>query len=147
MRISKRTRYGLRLMIELALNYNKPPLSISAIAENEKISPKFLGQIIIPLKGAGLLQAERGAYGGYSLSKNPKEISLYEIYTVLEGEADIVECVNDEMECSRAGICVARNIWTDLNDTVVKTLSSITLADLVQEAEHIRGSISPSYQI
>ena len=79
MNISTRTRYGTRLMLELGLNYGKEPLLLREIAASQEISEKYLSQIIIPLKAAGLVNSFRGARGGYILAKPPKQITLNDI--------------------------------------------------------------------
>ncbi|MBN1409529.1 MAG: Rrf2 family transcriptional regulator [Spirochaetales bacterium] len=135
MKLSKRTRYGLRLMIELALNYNKGALNLNEIARREEISLKYLSQIIIPLKNSGFVHSIRGSSGGYILSKPPDEVTVYDIVTILEGEMDIVECINDPALCDRNTYCTARNVWSRLNQSIVSLLESITLKSLARETE------------
>jgi len=134
-------------MLELALNYNNKPLSVSVIGENEQISPKFLSQIIIPLKGAGLILSIRGAHGGYVLSRAPEEIRLFEIYQVLEGDSSLVECVHDRTVCDRVTTCVVSRVWGGLSSMVEVNLKSITLKDLVTDAEKLTAQMTPIYQI
>ncbi len=79
MKLSTRARYGTRLMLKLALRYGKGPVFLKDIARAEEISEKYLSQIIIPLKGAGLVRAFRGAHGGYTLARAPDRIKLKDI--------------------------------------------------------------------
>ncbi len=147
MRVSKRTRYGVRLILELALHYGKKPLSISQIAGLEDISAKFLSQIIIPLKGAGLIQSTRGAQGGYELTRTPAEISVLDVFRVLEGDCFLTECLEDPAECQRAQRCVARNIWHDLSGEMERKLMEINFGLLAEQARDLADRQSPVYMI
>jgi len=133
MKISTRTRYGTRLMLELAIHYDTGPVFLKDIAKAEDISEKYLSQIIIPLKSLGLVNSFRGAKGGYVLARAPKEITLREIAEVLEGGFDLLSCVNNPGVCQRISICVTRDIWNLLGKTMANILDSITLDDLVKE--------------
>jgi Rrf2 family protein len=132
MRISTRSRYGIRLMINLAENYGKGNLFLKDIAKDEEISEKYLSQIVIPLRRAGLLVGNRGVHGGYMLAKNPSKISLKDIIEVLEGDLYLIECSNDIKVCKRSNLCVSKDVWMDLSLKIVEFLKSITLAGLVK---------------
>ena len=147
MRVSKRTRYGVRLMLELALNFNKKPLSVNTIAVNEEISPKFLSQIIIPLRGAGLIQSTRGASGGYVLMRPPEEISVFDVFKVLEGDSSLTECVDDNDSCNRTNICTAKNIWQQLSEMIEVKLKAISFKELALQVQTLSAKLSPVYQI
>jgi Rrf2 family protein len=147
MRISKRTRYGVRLILELALHYGKKPLSVSQIAELEGISPKFLGQIIIPLKSAGLIQSTRGAQGGYELAQSPAQVSVLDVFRVLEGDCFLTECIKNPAECLRSGMCVTKHIWNDLSAVVEDKLSNLKFSELVEQARALAERQAPVYQI
>ena len=132
MKLSTRSRYGVRMMADLAENFGKKPVFLKDIAKREEISEKYLSIIVIPLSGAGLIQSTRGAHGGYTLAKRPEEISLQDIFDALEGKICLVDCVENPQECPRVGICPARDIWSVLGEKIRETLSSVTLADLVK---------------
>jgi len=132
MRISTRSRYGSRLMLELALNYGKKPVFLKDIAKNEEISEKYLSQIIIPLKAKGLVSSFRGMNGGYVLAKLPSQITLREIVELLEGRLELLSCIGNPSTCSRVSICVTRDIWNLVGEKIVQTLDSVTLEDLVK---------------
>ena len=132
MRISTRARYGLRLMVEIALNYKKGPILLKDISKNIDVSEKYLSQIIIPLKGKGLVNTYSGAHSGYILSRPPSEIKLKEIVEILEGDLSLIDCVNNPSVCDRVSTCVARDIWTEIGDKISEVLSSYTLGDLVK---------------
>ena len=131
MKLSTRARYGVRLMLSLALNYGKGPVFLKDIAKGEEISEKYLSLIIIPLRGTGLVISNRGAYGGYTLARDPSKITLKEIVDVLEGDC-LVNCLKDPSACSRISTCAARDIWVLLGGKISETLESITLEKLTQ---------------
>ena len=132
MKISAKTRYGVRLMLELALNHGKGLLFLKEIAKRQEISEKYLSQIIIPLKAKGLIASGRGAYGGYMLTKNPSEITLKDIIETLEGDITLVGCAANPAICKRAPLCASRDVWVMLADKISEAFSSIDLEDLVK---------------
>jgi Rrf2 family protein len=119
-------------MVALALNYGKRPVFLKDIAKGESISEKYLSLIIIPLRGVGLVNSIRGAHGGYSLAKDPSQITMKEIVDVLEGDCSLVNCVNDPSACPRVPICASHDIWAIIGGKISETLSSITLDMLVK---------------
>lgn len=132
-RLSTRARYGLRFMIELALSYGKGGfVFLRDIAKREAISEKYLGQLVIPLRSAGLISSRRGAEGGYQLSRPPECVTVWEVVEALEGKISLVDCLWNEAICERVAGCVAREVWKNLQDSIVSTLKGITLADVVK---------------
>jgi len=138
-KISKRTRYGFRLMVELARNFNKGPVSLREIARKEKISQKYLEQIIIQLKTVGPIMSVRGPQGGYILSAPPSQISLKSLFDILEGSSGIVECAKRSSACNRVDICAARKLWVLIEERLGETLSSMTLQDLTTTGSDARN--------
>ncbi len=132
MRISTRARYGLRLMVEVALSYEKGPILLKEISKNIDVSEKYLSQIIIPLKGRGLINTYSGAHSGYILSKPPSGIKLKEIVEILEGDLSLIDCVNNPSVCDRVSTCVTRDIWIKMGDKILEVLNEYTLDDLVK---------------
>ena len=132
MKLSTRSRYGVRLMLALAENYGKGYVYLKDIAKSEGISEKYLSLLAIPLKGVGLINASRGARGGYALSRAPSDTNLKEIIDALEGGTCIVDCVKGHSPCPRVPICASRDIWVLLGEKISETLSSITLEHLVK---------------
>ena len=130
MKISSRFRYGLRLLIDLAMKYEKGPLLLKDIAECEKISKKYLEQIVISLKNAGMIRATRGFKGGYYLAKPPEEIKIIDVYKLLEGSFAPVECLDDPDICSLIDNCPSRALWAKLGDAIKKTFENLTLENL-----------------
>lgn len=131
MKISTRIRYGVRLMLFLAENWGKDPIFLKEIARAEEISEKYLSLIIIPLKAMDLVNSIRGAHGGYTLAKPPETITLKQIVEAIEGRQRLVDCVSNDMKCTRSNQCVTRDIWEILSDRINETLESITLKQLV----------------
>lgn len=134
MKLSTRSRYGVRLMLALARSYGQGPLYLKDIARAEEISEKYLSLIIIPLRGVGLVNSTRGSHGGYTLAKSPDKITLKEIVDVMEGNC-LVDCIKDPAACSRVSTCASRDIWTMLGNKISETLDSITLRQLVRMNE------------
>ena len=146
MKLSTRSRYGVRLMLELALNSTRSSVYLREIAKEEEISEKYLSLIIIPLKAAGLVNSQRGAHGGYTLAKPASEITLKEIVDVLEGDTCLVDCVKNPSACSRSDTCASRDLWTTLSERISQTLGSITLEDLVKKSR-AKGERAAMYHI
>lgn len=144
MKLSTRSRYGLRLMLALARNYGNGNTFLKDIAREEEISEKYLSLIIIPLKGVGLINSVRGSSGGYALAKEPSQITLKDIVDVLEGDC-LVDCLKNPKACSKVSTCASRDIWALLGGKISETLSSITLEQLVlMNKEKMEKAISPS---
>jgi len=132
MKLSTRARYGVRLMLALAQNYGREPVYLKDIAKQEEISEKYLSLIIMPLRGIGLVNSVRGAYGGYNLAKDPSQITLKEIVDILEGDCSLVDCVKDPSVCPRVSTCVSHDVWAAIGGKISETLSSITLDMMVR---------------
>ena len=145
MKLSTRSRYGLRAMLELALAYGNKPMQIRMIAEKQDISNKYLEQLIAIMRASGLVRSIRGPKGGYLLSKPPAEIKLSEIFTTLEGPLVAVDCLQHPEYCPRCADCVTRSIWGDIQDAMMGVLESTTLQDLADKAS--KGDDGTDYQI
>ena len=132
MKLSTRARYGVRLMVALAFNYDKGPVFLKDVAKGENISEKYLSLIIIPLRRIGLVNSIRGAHGGYLLAKDPSQITMKEIIDVLEGDCSLVDCVRNPSTCPRVPICASHDIWEIIGEKISETLNSVTLDMLVK---------------
>ncbi len=132
MKLSTRSRYGVRMMIDLAGHYGEKPVFLKDIAAREEISEKYLSLIVIPLKSAGLIRSIRGARGGYMLAREPQSISLCDIVEAVDGVICLVNCVNNPDACDRVCICPTRDLWSSLGDKIRDTLVDITLDQLVR---------------
>ena len=134
MKLSTRTRYGIRAVLELAKNHGHGPLQIKAIAQRQELSPKYLEQLMAILKSAGIVRSIRGAKGGYVLARPPEEIKVSHCFDCLEGRVITTECVADENYCPRMDFCVARGLWVQVQNAVMDVLESMTLKDLLDKA-------------
>ena len=124
---STKGRYGLKAMVDLAIEYGNGPVSALSLAQRQDISTSYLEQMISQLKKAGLIIGSRGAYGGYELSRAPEDIYVGTVLRVLEGDTDLVSCVGTEnAACSNACSCSARPLWLKLQGRINEVLFSTT---------------------
>ncbi len=144
MKLSTRTRYGVRAVLELAANQSTEPLRIKTIAHRQDISVKYLEQLMAVLKSAGFVRSIRGSKGGYILAKPANQIKLNDIFNALEGPVTTVECLENENYCARVADCVTRQVWAEVQQAITNVLQSMTLQDLVDRAKDKR---SLNYQI
>lgn len=135
MKISTRSRYGLRALIELALQHGQGPIMMQTIAENQNISRKYLDSIFATLKAAGLVRSRRGVGGGHILAKEPEQIHLADVLRALEGPINLVDCVGDPEICESSPSCVTRGVWSEVGAAIENVLNNITLADLVKQQQ------------
>lgn len=138
MKLSTRSRYGTRLVLDMAQNYRKGPIQLGLIAKRQNISVKYLEQIIIPLKKANLIESVRGSKGGHILAKPPGEITVGQIVTLLEKDPGLTECAVNPEVCERSDACPTRIIWKEATESMYEKLNSITLADLVKTTDAAR---------
>lgn len=132
MKISARTRYGLRILLDIAQHMqNESPRTIGAIASSQDISAAFISRLAVPLKRARIINAERGVGGGLRLARPPEDITLLDISRTLNGPVSVLKCISAPKTCKRHAKCPARYIWTDLNATIENALAAVTLADVM----------------
>jgi len=132
MKISTRAHYGARLMLELGLHYGRGPLFLKDIARAQDISEKYLSQIIIPLRTAGLVDSFRGAKGGYVLARPPFGITLKEIVGVLEGGFDLGANHKNRSDIQKPSENLMNGIWKSLGNTIAQALDEITIDTLLK---------------
>ena len=146
MKLTTKGRYGLRAVIDLAKYAKNEPVSLSDVAERQGISISYLEQLVAKLKKAGIVQSTRGAQGGYSLAKNPEEISVGAILRALEGSLSPVDCSavdgEGETECSASNFCVTKYVWRRINDSINDTVNNIFLSELLAESENVKSDAS-----
>jgi len=139
MRLSKRGEYGLRAMIDLATWPGEPPIQIKEISDRQQIPAKFLEQILLNLKNAGLLQSKMGVGGGYYLAKDPQEISLGHIVRILDGPLAPIRCVSqlayEPCGCPDEETCGLRLVMLDVRNAITDILDNTTLADVAARVE------------
>lgn len=132
MKISTKGRYGLTIMMELAIKHGEGPTSLKRIAEKNNLSEHYLEQLIAPLRNAGLVKSIRGAYGGYVLSRPPHEITTGSIIRILEGPISPVDFEEEDDPAKR-------NLWLRIRDSIANVLDTTTLEHLInykEESEH-----------
>jgi len=132
MKLSTRSRYGTRALLEMALHRAEEPVFLKEIAERQQISLPYLEHLIAPLIAGGMIRSTKGPRGGVSLAKAPEEIKLSEVIQLLEGSVAPVECVNAPGICHRSEFCVTRDLWSELKNAMTGVLESTTLQDLVE---------------
>lgn len=147
MRLSTKGRYGTRAMLELALAQDNGPVLLKEIAGRQKISIKYLEQIMPSLRSSGLVNSARGASGGYFLAKPSREINIREIVEALEGPIKLADCVGDQDLCPDAGHCVTRDLWDEVSGSISKLLASRTLEDLAEKHRQKQKSRPLIYSI
>ena len=136
MKISTKGRYALRTMIDLAMNDTGENISIKAIAARQGISTKYLEQIISTLNKAGYVKSERGANGGYRLTKKPEEYTVGMILRLTEGSLAITTCTQGEQNlCERYGCCTTVKVWEKINKAISDVVDNITIADLAADEQ------------
>ncbi|MBC8432404.1 MAG: Rrf2 family transcriptional regulator [Desulfobacterales bacterium] len=131
MKLTTKTRYGTRLILDLALHHGKGSVRMSEISMRQNISVKYLEQLIRPLKQADLVTSTRGPKGGHMLAKKPEEITLGEITRLFEGTTELVNCISDPEKCSMIDDCTVRAAWEKAGKALYDELDSITIADLL----------------
>jgi Rrf2 family protein len=142
MRLSTKSRYGLRAMFDIAYNCGPEPSQIQDISRRQQISPRYLEQIFQNLKRAGLLKSKRGPQGGYVLARKPDEITVLEILNATEQDVLLVDCdgitpkkKRRKMECPFEGNCVTQLVWAEANALLGTLFGEMTLQNLCQRAQ------------
>jgi len=141
LKLSTRTRYGTRALLDLARHQGDKLVQLKDIARRQNISLHYLEHIIAPLVGAGIVRSTRGARGGLQLTRRPGEIKLSEVVQLLEGTITPVDCVIDPESCTRSGFCVTREVWGEMKKAIDNTLKAITLQDLVEREKGKEQSV------
>jgi len=146
MRLSTRSTYGVRMMALLASGYGGGPILLKAVAERENISEKYLSQIVIPLRSAGLLRSVRGAHGGYTLGREPNKITVREIVEVLEGGLDLVDPRSEESASVQPTDRVIWRVWKRAAAEIGSVFEGVTLAEIVAQGR-AESSAQDMYEI
>ena len=147
MKISTKIRYGTRAMLELACHYGEGPIELREIAKREDISLKYLEQVIVPLRTAGLVKSARGSKGGYSLAKHPSEICLKDLVETLDGPLNLIECIKNPKVCQKVPSCISRDIWQEVSEAIDGIFHSVTLEDMVHRKKEKEARFPSMYQI
>lgn len=131
MKLSTRSRYGTRMMLDLAQHYDQGPVQIGDVSKRENISVKYLEQLIIPLKKANFIKSVRGPKGGHMLAKPPEEITVGEIVRILEGGINLSSCIEHPEMCDRTTRCLTRGVWEEATKAMYDKLNSVTLSKMI----------------
>lgn len=138
MRINTKIRYGLRAMIEIAKHHNQNGILQKDISANQNISFKYLDPIINALKVAGLIK-KTSHKGGYILSRDATEISVYDVFKAYEPEVKIIDCIDETMDCQRDNICDIKGFWCELNIMIVEKLKSTSIEQMLTDKKTYIG--------
>lgn len=141
MKLSTKSRYGLRALFDMAYHSGTLPAQIKDISRRQAISPRYLEQIFQDLKKAGLLRSRRGPQGGYFLAKKPQEITVRDIIEAAEGEMALVDCTKEakarKKKCEFDNLCVTQTIWAEAGRRLNEYFESVTLKDLCDEGRRL----------
>lgn len=142
MKLTTRSRYGTRMMLDIAQHCQDGPVRIQDIASRQGVSAKYLEKLIRKLKDAGYVKSKRGPRGGHSLAVPASSIPIGRVVHALEGDASLVECRSGKNGCGRMDICLTRRLWQEAADAMYSRLNTFTLADLLRDAEACTSSDS-----
>ena len=131
MQITRQADYAMRAIYYLSSLEAGTRAATSQIAKEQNIPPSFLAKIISQLAVAGLLYTSRGARGGVSLARDPKEVTMLDVIEAIDGPILLNECVNDAHGCKFDKECPMKTLWSEIQDDLVERLSGTTFADFV----------------
>ena len=137
MKLSTRSRYSTRIILELARHEGAAPIQVSELSRRQRIPVKYLEQLIRTMKEAGLVKSTRGSKGGHQINCPPEEITVGQIVRLFEGQSDLVVCVGMPEKCDMADECIVRSVWLDATKAMYEKLDKITIADLLKPTERI----------
>lgn len=134
MKLSTRSRYGLKAVVDLAVYYGDGPVSLAQLASWQGISEAYLEQLLRELKKGGVVDTVRGAQGGYLLSREPQQLPVQEVLDLLEGSTKLTDCVGTAPNaCQNACTCSARPLFLKLQSRIDDVLKKTTVADLAED--------------
>jgi len=145
MRLSRRSEYGLRALIDLVRNDAAGPIPLAVLAERNNLPPKFLEQIMAILKRAAIVRTTLGAHGGYAMAEDPARISIGRVIRLLDGALAPLSCVSlryyERCSCPDEATCALRDVMLDVRDNILEILDRQTLSQLA--GRRGRASIDP----
>ncbi len=130
-KISAKTRYGLRILLDLAIHGNGTQRAVKDIAQSQQISEKFISLLAVKLHRGGLIKTVRGMRGGLTLVKQPSNIRLLDVVELMEGPLNILDCLTASPQCDRVAQCAARQIWDGINQKFIDALAEVSLQDVI----------------
>ncbi len=135
MRLTTKSRYGTRFILDIAVNGKEKPVPLSDVSSRQNISLKYLEQLTGKLKKAGIINSHRGPFGGHMLAKSPEDITIGSIVRTLENSTAITDCAEQEKQvcgiCNRAGDCLSRWVWLEASRAMFDRLDQITVSGLL----------------
>ncbi len=137
MRVSTRGRYGLRAIVDLAINQDSGPTPLRVVSERTKISEQYLEQLFTNLRKSKIVKSVRGAHGGYLLNNPPEDIAVKDVIEALEGPLAPSDCVLNRVCCDINSDCVTHNLWVDVKEKIDNYLNSISIADLIERYHNL----------
>jgi Rrf2 family protein len=138
MKLPTKIRYAVRAVVELADRDDASPVPVKDISEAQRMSAKYVKQLMNRLQRAGLVKGYPGIHGGYTLAKDAGDISLYDIYQALDISLVLVPCVGTPPECDRIEVCSARMVWKRLHDSLEQTLKDTSVKELAKCERSLR---------
>lgn len=147
MKISTRTRYGTKALMDIALHQSEEPVSLKDVAGRQQIPQHYLEQMMSRLTSADLVRTTRGPRGGVSLARPPQQIVMSEVLRILEGTNSLTECIETPELCPGSEACVTRDLWREMNQAMNQVLESTTLQDLVDRHKIRNESNATMYYI
>ena len=138
MRLTTKSRYGTRLILDLAIHAQNKPERLSEISRRQNLPLKYLEQLIRKLKKAGLVKSTRGPYGGYMLARPMGNITVGDIVRVLEESNAITDCTERDNacgQCTMAGECLTQYIWAEAGKAMFEKLDSFKIDKLIEKPE------------
>jgi Rrf2 family iron-sulfur cluster assembly transcriptional regulator len=140
-RLSTKSRYGLRALFDMAFNAGNLPIQVKEISSRQEISPRYLEQIFQSFKKAGILKSKKGPQGGYFLARSPEDITVLEIIEAAEGDTLLVSCSDketvDNIDCKFNGSCVTQTVWSEATALLNDFFSGITLKTLCERGQQL----------
>jgi len=138
MKLSARSRYASRILLELAKHMGASPMSAATLSHHTGVSVQFVEQILKPLKQSGFTYSVRGAAGGHRLARPADQISLGEVVRLMEGGITLTVCCGEKAnECPRREGCLTRRAWVQLSNILERELDAISLANLLQHGDAV----------
>jgi Rrf2 family protein len=140
--LTRKAKYGLKAMLQLAREHGRGPILIGRVADHERIPKKFLESILLDLKRRGLLQSRKGPHGGYQLGRPPERISVGEVIRALDGPLALVSCVSQTAyapceECVTERDCAVRRLFHEVRDQTARILDGTTLASAMRAPKRV----------
>ena len=145
MKISMKSDYGVRAVLDLALHYGQGLTQSADIAARQGVPEPYLDQLLTVLRKAGIVRSTRGPKGGHALARLPAEVTLGEVINALEGTLSPIACVDDLHLCQQSGECVQREVWQQVKEAMDKVLDETTIESLAKR--HAARESQPMYYI